>query len=597
MNFPRAKRLRLCLAISAIAAFAVVLPSVASADFAAAPTANAVFGSNVPGAHGDYTITHGYTYNGVPSGVPSTTGDDLKQWVVDSPAGLVGNPNAVPFAERCTQAQWATAATNPAACPVSSRVGDAVLTLRIDANGAIAAALNGNIYILQSAGLGQEVPTELGTIFPTSMTTATVSHSVISPVSSGTDGDFRLRTVSDAPINRPVVAAGPTYGNIAGITQHLLGMLPNGNAFLTNPSRCSNWDSYLYGQTYGDVGGAASQTNSLGGFTGTSGTYTKSTSPTTSPNCGTVPAFSVTASTTLSTNTRDSNPQLEAVISNPTAPGGDLPKSVTTTLPASITTDLQSPALLAGNLCEPAQADAGTCPAAGKVGVVKIDSPMLAAGLTGDVFAVRGSSTVPDLLVEVAGTSNAINFRMKGTSKFVGPRTNQIQTTFDNLPQVPFTKFTLTIAGGTNSLLTISKCPTDGSSPEDGPIDYTMNGYSTGNTAASSTATSFAGCYGKPTVKSIKKCITYNLKVTPRNLLNTANIAKVELYVGKKSKKVTKRISKDVKAPFKFNKRISSKFKKGQKFYFRVKSTYKPTIDAPAGKQIYSKVASAKRCK
>ncbi|MGH2906772.1 MAG: hypothetical protein ACRDKI_08380, partial [Solirubrobacterales bacterium] len=303
--------------------------------------------------------------------------------------------------------------------------------------------------------------------------------------------------------------------------------------------------------------------------------------------------LNATVNATLSTNTRDSNPQLDVVLANPNAPGVDVPKTVTATLPASVTTDLQNTAL--ANICSAVDAANGACAASSKVGSATIETPFITAGLTGDVYAVKGASAIPDLAVEVAGAGNAINFRLKGTSTFVGPRGNQIQTTFTDLPQTPFSKFTLTIAGGKDSLLTISKCPESGAAPEDGPIHYDMTGY-TGASVSSDTATSFAGCYGKPKVKSFKKCVKFKLSVKPSGLTNEANIAKAELYVGP-NKKAKTRYTKDTSAPFKFAKRLSHKFKHGKKYYFKVKLTYKPTVDAPSGKTETSKVASFKRCK
>ncbi|MDO8631568.1 MAG: hypothetical protein Q7R41_13865, partial [Phycisphaerales bacterium] len=84
-------RLRLAILVAAITAFAVLMPATASADLTISVTQT--FGNNIPGAPSDYTVDQTFgTYSGVPSGDPSTSGDDLKQWIVESPAGGVGNP-------------------------------------------------------------------------------------------------------------------------------------------------------------------------------------------------------------------------------------------------------------------------------------------------------------------------------------------------------------------------------------------------------------------------------------------------------------------------------------------------------------------------
>src|SRR3954451_10043633 len=125
MNQSKASRLRLCMAIAAIAAFAVFVPT-ASADIHS--TVTGVFSNNTSGGHGDYTNTQTFTYD-------DSTTEDLRKWVVDSPAGLYGNPNAIPYDQRCTLAQFNTV-IDPGndsappffnACPQSSKVGVAAV--------------------------------------------------------------------------------------------------------------------------------------------------------------------------------------------------------------------------------------------------------------------------------------------------------------------------------------------------------------------------------------------------------------------------------------------------------------------------------------
>lgn len=97
---PKATRLRLTLALAVVTAFAVMLPASASADFKTGTGVTVQYTDTTPGAHSDLTVTHSYVYDNVPTGGYGTTGDDLKQWILDTPAGFYGNPNAVPWAER-----------------------------------------------------------------------------------------------------------------------------------------------------------------------------------------------------------------------------------------------------------------------------------------------------------------------------------------------------------------------------------------------------------------------------------------------------------------------------------------------------------------
>lgn len=595
------------MAIAVVAAFAAIAPSMASADVT--PTATAVFGSNVPGAHGDYTITHNYSYTGVPSGAAGTSGDDLKQWIVDSPAGLVGNPNAVPAASRCDLSAFQAAAAAPTTtvwatvCPGYNAspavVGDAQLVLGVDASGATATTLNGFIFVLSGT---PEVPTKLGTIFPTSMpggTTATYSISTIAPVTSGAQGDFRLRTVSDAPINRPIVAAGPTYGNIKGIVQHLYGHVNNDPAkpaFLTNPTRCDDWRSFLYAQAYDTNTNAAflpTGTTINGGTT--SGLYAETEATATTPNCANKPPLETTATSSISSGVRGGNPSLDVTLSNPNAPGVDLPKTVVTTLPGSLAVDID--AIGIGQVCPTEARDTDTCPAASKVGTVSVESPLIVAGLTGDVYITKGAQAgLPDLAIFVRG---AVNFRVDGINHYTGSTGNQIQTTLTNLPQNPFTKFSVHINGGAaNSLLTVRTCSTTtNASPEDGPIGYSIAGY-TGASVTSSSPVVFNGCYGTPKVKSVRKCVKSKLAITPRNVLNVANVAKISLQTSKYKNKRFRYLKTDKSSPFKFSVKLSKKsYKRHHKYYYRVRSVYKPTVDAPKGKIVYSKASTFRTCK
>jgi len=614
------------LAIAAVAAFAVILPGAANADFKAGSGVTVTFSNPTPGAHSDITVKHTYTYDGVPSGAPGTTGDDLKQWILDTPAGFVGNPNAVPYDERCTQAQmnaYVKSAPLPGTlgqpgqqCPDSAIVGTAKLTLGIDANGGTAAVLTGNIYIVQSAPPLQEVPTTLFTVFKSALpsppypagnfVSAALSRTQIAPVTSGPQGNFQLRSVSEGPIDRPDLSAalgqpaGTTFGHIKNIEQTLLGVLPNGNAFQTNSTRCDAWNSTLYSSTYGTPGGRASQTATLSGTAvgggDSSDTYAPFAAPAIIPDCSTLAPFTATTTSVLSELKRDSNPALTVTTNNPGAPGTDIPKSIVATLPASITTDLQSPALQAGSLCEPAQADAGACPAGGKIGTASIESPLLIAGLTGDVYAVRGATTVPDLRIFVTG---AVSFQLVGNSKFVGVRGNQIQTTFDNLPQNPFTKFVLTINGSAPgqpaSILTVSKCPGGNKTPEDGPITYDMASWG-GQANTSSYTPALADCFGIAKLAKIKKCVKSTLKVKPV-IQSQALLQKTELYVsrGKKLKRV--KVYKKYPSNKTLSFRMGSKIKKGKTHKYQVKATYKYTAASPTKHVVKTANSKFKRCK
>lgn len=641
------------MAVAVFAAFAAFAPS---AGAAISSEVTGVFQDPTPGAASSYTNLQEFSYSVAPPALAADD-NDLRKWIIDAPAGQIGNPNAIPKATRCTEAQFTTV-IDPGgdnqppyfnACPPGSKVGVAGLVLandytgaEVDANGAAPSlgyfgtvglgtefiytsslfptemtnATPGTIYLLDN-GDDPEIPVILGTFFHLSSVPgvgsagAAVTRSSLAPVTSGADGDFRIRVTPKENVpHRTVPNPSPPPTDvplhIKYIMQHLNGMVdpdaavsggnPTGlnqtgdTRFLTNPTRCDAWTSYSYATEYGTNSNADAAP-----VPGDGTVYKKSAGSDTQPTgCqyGETP-FPVTVDASVSLGARDSNPSLTVTVNNPTSPGGDLPKDMKVTLPPTITTDLQK--ILPENICSLENRDAGTCQAGAKVGTVTVETPFLVAGLTGDVYITKSdNSSLPNLAIYVKG---AIEFRLDVNNKFVGPRGNQIESTLTDLPQALFTKFKLVIDGGTDTLLTIPPCKTDGSSPEDGPITATVTSWA-GATASSTNPTNFNGCYGKPKVSNLKKCVKSKLSVTPRNLINRAGIAKVELQVGKTKRKL-RRVKTDTAAPFKFSYKLSKKLRKAKKKtkqYYRVRTVYKPTVDVPAGKVELSNTATFKTC-
>jgi hypothetical protein len=637
MNRPKATRLRLCLAIVAAMAFAVVLPSAASADFAGGTGLSVTFANPTPGAHSDMTVTHTYTYNGVPTGGAASTGDDLKQWVLESPIGFYGNPSAVPWADRCTQDQMnAYVKSQPmpgylgypgSRCPASSQVGTASLTLGVDANGATGAVLPGKIYVVQSANPLQELPTTLFIVFETTVPncasapvvnciTAALSKTQVAPVTGGSNANYRLRSASEF-IDRPDLSAtlgqpnNTTLGHIKGIQQTLWGKLPQqGDApFLTNPTTCNDWDSSLFSRTYGNAGmvgseaavSNATQTETLEGTASPGGgdtgfNYARFDSPATAAaNCEQSPALTQTASGGIDNNARGANPGLTVNVSNPDSNNVDKANKFVTTLPSTVTINVAA----LNNVCQNADLLADTCPAASQVGTAEIVSPILSATQHGRVYMTNGATQgLPYLSIWVNGPNEspagAFKFRIDVTTQFVGPNNNKIETTFANLPQLPFDSFNVKINGGssTNSLLLNRDCPTEGETPDDGPISFVTSGYA-GGSAASSSPTNLDPCYGVANPKSVSRCVKVGnrLSVRPSELIAISTISYVQLLTGSSSKKM-KRLATDKTATFSFKSKLSkSKFKKKRKYYYGFKVVYKD------GKSLTTKAARFKTCK
>lgn len=513
-----------------VVAFAIV-PAVAQANVT--PTVSATYGSTMPGDHANYTVTHNYAYTGLPSALGSS-GDDLRRYVIDSPAGLVGNPNAVPFADRCTSAQFNQ--VNPLVaptCPATSIVGSATLQLDDDSGlvpGGGIPLLSGTIYLLQTE---PDVPTTLATSITasgnspgtcgTTGTTFTAYIKTKSVISPWSNGDYRLRTVSQEDSNRPVISynTGGTclYGNVQTITQTLFGQVPSSGAdFLTNPTRCDSWDTYLYGKAHDTNSNVDADPNETG-----TNDFKVSATHSVTPDCATKAAFNPSATSVFSTNKRDTSPVGAFTVDLAGVPGVGVPKTLVTTLPKTVSVNGAAIPIT----CKVAERAAKACPAGSKVGTVAVETPLIAGGLPGDVFAVENpAGQVPNLAIHVKDdTAGGLEFWIDSSNQLVG---GQVITTFDNLPQVGFTKFALRIDAGSTGFLKIRRCPDSSARPPDGSITHQFTDYA-GQTATVVNATTFAECV-RVIVRKPPRCVARSLDLQP-NYAARANVDKAELFI------------------------------------------------------------------
>jgi hypothetical protein len=131
-------------------------------------------------------------------------------------------------------------------------------------------------------------------------------------------------------------------------------------------------------------------------------------------------------------------------------------KTAVVTLPLSLALDPGN----AKALCEPSAVATNSCPESSIVGRAKASS-ILHDELTAPVYFVRGErtdpktgrviATLPSLFVPL--TANGVRVNVIGTSTVVD---DQLQTRFDNLPDVPLKSFSIDLAGGDNGILTVT---------------------------------------------------------------------------------------------------------------------------------------------
>jgi hypothetical protein len=148
-----------------------------------------------------------------------------------------------------------------------------------------------------------------------------------------------------------------------------------------------------------------------------------------------------------------SHPALHARLTPP--PSNANTKKTTVTLPLALALDPGN----ANGLCEPADAARNTCPANTVVGSAQAQS-ILPDTLKGPVYFVRGEridskgkvrKTLPKLFIPLS--ANGVTIYVNASSDVEDDR---LVTTFDNLPDAPFSSFELNINGGEHGILAVS---------------------------------------------------------------------------------------------------------------------------------------------
>jgi hypothetical protein len=102
-------------------------------------------------------------------------------------------------------------------------------------------------------------------------------------------------------------------------------------------------------------------------------------------------------------------------------------------------------------ICTRVQLAAGDCPKAAIYGYARAKTPLLDDELAGPVYLVSSSHELPDMLVDLRGQ---VDVRLRGVISAVAGR---IKTVFSAVPDVPVSKFVLTMKGGKKGLLVNSR--------------------------------------------------------------------------------------------------------------------------------------------
>ena len=329
----------------------------------------------------------------------------IKNTVVHMPGGLLGKLPGVP---QCGLPQAAGGT-----CPAETRIGTTLA--HVGAGGAVA-AFPGAVYLTAPpspgdlAGLSIVIPTAVGSLdFGKVVQQAGIR---LRP------GDFGLDvTTTDFPRFQSGI---PVLLRDIALTIDRAG-------FLRNPTSCA---AKSFGATF----------NGFEGSTATAGSGYQAT------GCDKL-AFRPALATKVgdsSQNKKGGHPQFSTVLTVPATDAAN--KKVTVTLPKDFSVNLAA----LGTLCSEEQFGARACPEASKVGAASAASPLLPGSLAGAVYLVaQPKGALPKLSFNL--DNPLLSLRFDGLIALTG---GAITTVFDNLPDVPLDRFTLSLNGGDKGTLT-----------------------------------------------------------------------------------------------------------------------------------------------
>ncbi len=104
-----------------------------------------------------------------------------------------------------------------------------------------------------------------------------------------------------------------------------------------------------------------------------------------------------------------------------------------------------------GTICTRVQLAAHACPARSIYGYARAQSPLLDDELKGPVYLVSSDHELPDMLVDLQGQ---VNIRLRGV---ISSSKARLKTVFSGVPDVPVSRFVLSMKGGRKGLLVNSR--------------------------------------------------------------------------------------------------------------------------------------------
>jgi len=340
--------------------------------------------------------------------------------------GMTGKLAGIPY---CPEAAIATAAANGGlaeagspSCPVASRVGAATVA---SGTGPAPIRLGGKVFL---SGPYHGAPLSLAVVTPATAGPYDLGTAVVRVALFVDPDTARVHAVSD-PI--PNVFGGAQL-SIRSIDVNL-----DRRDFTLNPTSCGPLASS------GAIEGGGSDPAEPAAFSSFAvGTPFQTT------ECGAL-GFAPKLTTTLlggrKSTRRSQHPAFRAVLA---ARGGDANVGgATLILPHSEFLDQAH----IRTICTRVQLAAAACPAGSVYGHARAQTPLLDQELAGPVYLVASDHELPDLLVDLRGQ---VEVRLHGV---ISASRARIKNVFSTVPDVPVSRFELTMRGGKRGLLVNSR--------------------------------------------------------------------------------------------------------------------------------------------
>jgi hypothetical protein len=349
---------------------------------------------------------------------------EVKAVDITLPAGVSGKLKGIPY---CSPKEIAAARDrageaedkNPS-CPSKSLVGAA--TIRAG-TGSDPIQIKGSAYL---AGPYKGAPLSLAVITPATAGPFDLGTVVVRVALFVDPETARIRPYSD-PI--PDVFGG------AKLSIRSIDVNANKRDFTINPTSCGKLE------TNGVLRGGGSDPTSEAAFSAFPVVDAFQTSDCKALKFG--PKLTTKVLGGRKAARRAQNPKFRAIL---TAREGDANlRQTTVTLPKALILDQSH----IKTICTRPQLASGSCPKGAIYGHAAATSPLIGDELRGPVYLVPSTHILPDLLVDLRGQ---VNVRLRGSVESI--KGGRLRNVFYATPDVPVTKFVLTMNGGKRGLLT-----------------------------------------------------------------------------------------------------------------------------------------------